>query len=218
MLLFSSVYQTVSAIENLDDFERESLKLGQQMEKLEEVLDEKSVDFWIKRTKQNIKTEKISLNNAELLNFDNTRVYRIKDTPYIAIGVPIVSSDYLDVSSVSIYYNEKTRNIETFTEIEFKRSELDTLEIIVSVDGVVNTHEITDDTFPLTDNESEVSILIDWDGVGDCLGISGVTARWLSYICGATCVITLGTACVICISAAIGITGGTVGACIGNNI
>ena len=195
-------------------------KLLESLEKISEITNTRDKSFWTKRAKQIIGTKRVSV-NEENLSYGTAKVYKIDNSPYVAVGIPVVSSNHHEVSNVSIYFNEKTKKLQTYTEMEFKRSEQDTFHILLSVNGKEQINELTEDPF-MTEKEVRESsagqigaLGVDWDKVGDCLGISGMAARWLSYICGATCVITLGTACVVCVTAAIGITGGTALACLG---
>jgi len=192
--------------------------------KLDEITNAKEVKFWKKRAIKQIEKNNVKLNSLlSELAYDHVKVYRIADSPYISVGIPIVSPNHHEVSNVAIHFNEKTKKLVTYTELEFMRSDKNTFQIRLAVDNKVQVNKITNDKFTteeeLRESQSNgmTTMSIDWDGVGDCLGISGIAARWLSYICGVTCVITLGTACVACVAGAIGITGGSALACLSDN-
>ena len=61
---------------------------------------------------------------------------------------------------------------------------------------------------------------MDWNGFNDCLASAGIAA-WaitgLSVVCGAACIATAGSGCILCIAAAGGLTSGKALECARNN-
>ncbi|WP_156801805.1 hypothetical protein [Corynebacterium mastitidis] len=83
--------------------------------------------------------------------------------------------------------------------------------------------ELTKEEFVEVEESTAPTVALrgmDWGGLNRCLSNAGIAA-WaiaaLSVVCGAACAVTAGTGCVLCIAAASGATGGTVGYCVGQN-
>ncbi len=196
--------------------------LEEQMSKLTPIDDKKQIEKWEKYLQKNIDKGKIELQGNNY-DYDNLSFYEIQDSSIVTVSIPIKSPDHHKISNVAVHIDKDTKELVAYTELELKRSEQNTFQLVTYINGELKVNEVYSETFMTAEEYKEKNSQvirpygIDWGGVADCLDMPKSVLLNVAYICGAACVITLGTACVVCVAVAVGAGSGAVSACISDN-
>ncbi|MFC9541274.1 hypothetical protein ACFTQ7_15470 [Lysinibacillus sp. NPDC056959] len=174
---------------------------------------------------------KIDIKN-EHFDYFNAKLYRVNNTSLKAYIIPIkgFNQKLHEISNLTVFYNSEY-NVDTYTELHVKESNLGTFQVSYYSNGQEIANEITKDTFitakEYQEQEDSDSVLssypifqtkgVNWGGIAKCLGISWSVGAVLAAVCGTACVLSAGTACVICIGAYLGFDIASITGCIAGN-
>ncbi|WP_143544206.1 MULTISPECIES: hypothetical protein [Salimicrobium] len=174
-------------------------------------------------TKNKIKKGKAEI-HTEKLEYDEAKLFEVNDSEIKTLVVPVISENHHEISNVAFYFNN-TNEIESYTELIVKKSVKNTFHIVLYLNGETHTDEVTNETFTTAKDyqqqqaNSPISTLgMNWGGLLDCLGITGVGASVIAGACAVACAFTAGTACIVCAATFLGVRTGTVAACVGGNV
>jgi hypothetical protein len=164
----------------------------------------------IKLAKKHLKNDGV-LTSLKLsdLDFNNTIVRILDNGDYFVKVSKKGSNDVEKFNGVSITFNQDNKATSTL-EVSLKMTSDETAALKTWVNG----DKVTDVQFSKPDVQPQWS----WSYFNDCLASQGVawaTIAALGFLCGAACVFTAGTACVVCLYAGSSLSGGTIGWCIG---
>ncbi|WP_273837306.1 hypothetical protein [Guptibacillus sedimenti] len=196
--------------------------LEKQMSLLNPINDEKQIKKWSKQLHKAIDKNEVHLQGNNY-DFDKLSFYKIEDSSIVSISIPIVSPDHHNISNVAVHFNENTKKLVTYTEIELKRSEQNTFQLTTYLNGKLEVDEVYSEPFMTAaefkekKNQEITPYGIDWGGVADCLELPRDVLLNVAYICGSVCIVTLGSGCVWCVALAVGAGGGSVTACLSDN-
>jgi hypothetical protein len=129
------------------------------------------------------------------------------------VTVPLLGTDIPELTKVVFSHDNGTT---TVVEMSARFSDVAHAQLDVWQNGA-HTDAITAENPELMEADGSVAQVGWWDRLNSCLSSAGI--HWavitlVSAACAAACVVTAGTACLLCISAVIGGSSGTIAGCI----
>jgi len=161
------------------------------------------------------------LKNGQFIDYKSISVKQTSEGYYYA-SAPIKG---LTDGSIAVAGFSPTGTLENTVQINLAQATETTGTVSVFVNGDLQKEEFVEvgaqTTNPSSPSERMVTPYgMNWGALSDCLNSQGI-ASWavaaLSLACSAGCLVTLGTACLICISAATGATVGVIQGCAFNS-
>lgn len=211
VFLAFSVTPSVQATKQNGLTENEQMII-QELEKFEEINDKNDIDMLKFKFKDF--SQKLDVNN-DFLKYESAKAYNVKESNSKTLTVPVTDGEnYHEVSNISVYFDSNGEVLH-YTELYVSRSNQDTFEVELLVNGEVQGHEITNETFTTAEElHGGIGVNVDWNGFLNCMGIPGSVAGLIASICSVACAITAGLGCVACASLVLGINGGAIAACL----
>lgn len=154
---------------------------------------------------------------TDAIDFEEAKLYSLKDTDFTAYSVPVNDlENFHEISNVSFYLDQEL-NIVHQTELHLKKSNQGMFQITFYLDGEEVANELTDEAF-ITAQEYQENLnnggvqLLSWADFAECMGLPSTVAAMVATLCGTVCLVTLGTGCLMCLGGALGVgTGGVAG-------
>lgn len=150
------------------------------------------------------------------LDFEEAKLYDVNESDLDVFTVPVVDPENFHEMSNVAFYIDQDQNIATQTEFYLQKSDQGTFQVLYYLDGEEIANEITEDSFTTAKDYQENSDkiqLLGWNGFADCMGIPTTVAVVIAHVCGALCVVTLGTGCLVCIGGFLGVNTGAIAGC-----
>lgn len=160
---------------------------------------------------------------TDAIDFEEAKLYSLKNTEYTAYTVPVVDlENFHEISNVTFYLDQQF-NVVHQTELHLKKSNLGTFQIINYLDGEEVANELTDESFitakEYQENRNNGGVqLLSWASFSECMGIPVTVGLMVATVCGTVCVATLGTGCLMCLGAALGFSSGSLAACAADHL
>ena len=219
IFLSFSVNQVFAVPKTEDQLNEE--KMFKELENFDEIQDQNIIKT-LKYSFKGIAEEYLDIDSA-LLDYDRAKAYDVKESNIKTLTVPVSESEnYNEISNVSVYFDENG-DMMHYTELYVSKSDKNTFEIKLLLNGKVQAEKITDDEFTTAKEYQEKHgddiqpAGVNWSSFLQCMGITGVAASFISSACGLACALTAGTACIVCAAGVLGFSSGSITGCLVGN-